>query len=75
MSENSREIKLARRALRTAWTHLAQARGLVSMDQRTYDLIQWDMERLTDLIIATQRREMDADAHLAEQVAKRKRSR
>jgi hypothetical protein len=69
---NSRELRLARRALRTAQTHLRNAVGLVSMPERTANECRADANLLQDWIDRTVRHEAEANAHLSAMVASRR---
>jgi hypothetical protein len=70
INANSRELRLARRALKTARTHLRNAVGLVSMPEGTRVLVRWAAIGLDDEIKKCCDFERAANAHL---VAMRKR--
>lgn len=61
---NSRELRLARRALKTARTHLRNAVGLVSMPEGTRVLVRWAAIGLDDEIKRCFYFEAAADEHL-----------
>jgi hypothetical protein len=62
---NSRELRLARRALKTARTHLRNAANRVCMSEQTRNETNADALLLEDFIRATTRHEAEANAHLS----------
>lgn len=69
---NSRELRLARRALRAAQTHLRNAVGLVSMSMETAEAVRRQAIGLELEIEATRRFERDANEHLTAMVKRRR---
>jgi hypothetical protein len=70
---NSRELRLARRALRTAQTHLRNAVGLVTMPEATEDECRRDAIGLETWVTAVSQYEREANAYLSAKVASRRR--
>lgn len=69
---NTRELRLARRALRTAQTHLRNAVGLVSMPEATENECRRDAIGLETWVTAVSQYEREANAHLSAKVASRR---
>jgi len=72
---NSRELRLARRALRTAQTHLRNAVGLVSMPEATALKAGLLALGLETWVTAVSQYEREANAHLSAKVASRRSAR
>ena len=72
---NTRELRLARRALRTAQTHLRNAVGLVCMSEETRAECAWRVEEIQLWVLTISRLEHEANAHLSSKVKSRKRGR
>lgn len=64
---NSRHLRLARRALKAAQTHLRNAVGLVSMPDATRSECGADALLLTAFVIRTWDHEASANRHLSAQ--------
>lgn len=72
MSENTRHLRLARRALRAARTHLRDAANRTSMADRTRERVEYAALDLNSDIMATEVYEREANAHLEAMVRSRK---
>ena len=69
---NSRHLRLARRALRAAVTHLRNARGLTSMPEVTQERVRLAAIELESVVVPwTERVEREANIHLSSQLNRR----
>lgn len=72
MSENSRELRLARRALRAARTHLSLSLGTISMSEPTRVDVLDLLRAVQSLIPLVSAAAVKADAHLEAMVRSRR---